>query len=386
MSSLKAPNQVGTSTTTQNVPSYVSSAQQALLGAAGNITAPFLANQPQFAVAGFTPDQETAFNLARSQAQSAFSAPAAGHVGDYGAIKTPDVGTTAAYIPGAQITAQGIQDFLNPFQSDVAATTAQQLQEANDKQINAIRARAGAEGAYGGNREALQESEQNRNFGNTLASTLAGLNYGGYNSAAGLAGQNAGLLQGAQQANQQAANQASTLASELAQQEGMFNAQQSLAGSAMQNNLANADWQRQMQALQALLGVGNQEQGLAQTALDVPFKMLGTLGGVTPGNYGSSTSQPIYGPTTASTIGSLGMLGLGLAQMSDKTMKKDMEKVGKHPSGVDIYKYRFKGAPPDSPKMMGPMAQDMEKKFPGSTMRIGGKMAIKGSALAMLGM
>lgn len=383
MSSLKAPNQVGTSTVTNNVPPYVSQAQQYYLGNAENITAPFL-NPPPYMVAGFTPDQEQAFGIARN-----LNPNVGGNVGDYGSPTASYEGVNwQSNAPAAQLTPDAIRAMFNPYQKDVVDTTTQQLQEANDKQLSAIRARQASEGAYGGNRGALQESEQNRNFGNTLASTVAGLNFGGYNTAANLGMGNTQLQQQTTLANQDAYNRAQALASQMWQQNAQFNAQQALNASAMENNLKNADWQRQLQQIQTLLGTGGEQQTLAQKALNVPYTALGALQGTIPQNYGSSTSTPIYGPTTASTLGSVAALGAGaLGAFSDETMKKDKDKLGKHPAtGLNIYSYRWKGQPSDAPKSIGPMAQEVEQKYPGSTMRVGGKMMIKGGARAMLGM
>jgi hypothetical protein len=302
--------------------------------------------------------------------------------------------------------------------------------------LAAIRARQAAEGAYGGNRGALQESEQNRNFGNTLAQTIAGLNNTGWQNAAQLGAGNAQMRQQtalsnqnaqnqiglanqnwtnqASQGNAAAANSFAQLQAQLqqqasmlnasnaqqanmanagyAQQAGMFNAQQPLAAAALQGQLDSQSWQQQMAALQALLGTGGMQQQFAQEGINVPFTAMRNLASIVPSQYGtsgtSSSSQPIYGPSTfqtAASLAPLGIAGLG-AIFSDKTMKKDKVPLGKNPkTGLEDYSWRYKGAPAGSPKHVGPMAQSVEKKYPGSTERIGGKLAIKGNARQMLG-
>ena len=68
---------------------------------------------------------------------------------------------------------------------------------------------------------------------------------------------------------------------------------------------------------------------------------------------------------------------------SDRSMKTDITKLGKDPkTGLDMYAYRYKGDPKSYPKVVGPMAQDVEKMYPGSTERVGkkGKLAIRGYA------
>ena len=372
MSSLKAPNQVGTSTnTTTNLPpGYVQDAQQGLLGAAGNLTLPYAGNMPNYTLAGFTPDTEMAFDLARNNAQQAYT---------NNPLQVKDFGNThadAASATAAQLGQGDISQFFNPFQKDVVGTTTQQLQEANDRQLAQIRGRQAAEGAYGGNRGALEESEQNRNFGNTLAQTTAGLNDQGWKDAANLGMGNAQMRQqtGLQNAGWQ-------------QQANLFNAQQPIQTALAQNTINQTDWQQKLQALQGLLGTGGMQQEQAQKALNVPYTALDIFRGVVPGNVGSqgTSTQPIYGPTGMQTALGIGTLGAGI--LSDRTTKTDIEKLGKDENtDLDLYAYRYKGDPKNTPKIVGPMAQDVEKVFPGSTGRAGGKMYIKNNAALMLGL
>lgn len=77
-----------------------------------------------------------------------------------------------------------------------------------------------------------------------------------------------------------------------------------------------------------------------------------------------------------------GLFGLGgsliggLGKLSDRKDKKDIEKLGEK-GGVPIYSYRYKKDKSGSVKTVGPMAQDVEKKYPGSTFGIGGHRVIK---------
>jgi hypothetical protein len=58
-------------------------------------------------------------------------------------------------------------------------------------------------------------------------------------------------------------------------------------------------------------------------------------------------------------------------------IKRTFKKLGKdQKSGLDIFAYRYKGDPKSYPKSVGPMAQDVEKKMPGSTFGIGGHRVI----------
>ena len=58
-------------------------------------------------------------------------------------------------------------------------------------------------------------------------------------------------------------------------------------------------------------------------------------------------------------------------------MKTDISKVGKDKeTGLDLYAYRYKGDPKSYPKVVGPMAQDIEKKYPDQVKDIGGRKAV----------
>jgi hypothetical protein len=70
---------------------------------------------------------------------------------------------------------------------------------------------------------------------------------------------------------------------------------------------------------------------------------------------------------------------------SDERMKTDIQPIGKE-DGVPVAAYRYKGDPKTYPKVVGPMAQDVEKDQPGSTVNVAGRMAIRPDASARFGM
>ena len=84
------------------------------------------------------------------------------------------------------------------------------------------------------------------------------------------------------------------------------------------------------------------------------------------------------------------MLGAGLGALlgifSDEKQKTNKKKLGVDKlTGLPIYAYDYKddvaraqkSGKPMPPKRVGPMAQDIEKKFPGSTRNVGGKRVVK---------
>lgn len=95
-------------------------------------------------------------------------------------------GVTQAQAGGGDLLA-GIQKYQNPYQRDVINTTmadmerSRQMQRVNDSQS------ATQAGAYGGSRHGVADSLTNEAAQRTGASTLANLNAQGFNTAAGLA-------------------------------------------------------------------------------------------------------------------------------------------------------------------------------------------------------
>ena len=66
-----------------------------------------------------------------------------------------------------------------------------------------------------------------------------------------------------------------------------------------------------------------------------------------------------------------------LGLISDRRDKTDIKKLGKDPqSGLDMYSYRYKDDPKSYPKVVGPMAQDIEDKYPGAVREIGGHKVV----------
>lgn len=76
--------------------------------------------------------------------------------------------------------------------------------------------------------------------------------------------------------------------------------------------------------------------------------------------------------------GGLSLLG----GLSDRRAKTDIELLGKEPTTeLPIYAYRYKNDPKTFPKIVGPMAQDIEKRRPDLVREIGGHKIISGNWL-----
>ena len=75
--------------------------------------------------------------------------------------------------------------------------------------------------------------------------------------------------------------------------------------------------------------------------------------------------------------------GLGGFAASDRRLKTDIKKLGKEPqTELPLYAYRYKGDPKTYPKVVGPMAQDVQKIAPEAVSSdVGGHLVIDTGAL-----
>ena len=270
------------------------------------------------------------------------------------------------------------------------------------------------------------------------ASTLAGANVD-REQATRLA--NAGFEQQAAITNAQLATQAELTEGQLGMQGGIagLNAQVAMADQANRVALANAAAQNQMgmnyqnlsyqgaqadadrflralaqqaatdqgafgatvSGIGALNQLGTQQQQTNQRALDYYWQQLTQLQNLLKlVNPGMNTQGVKTGSTTGTSVGtgtqtqtttrptdwsSILLGGLGLATkaapllgFSDRKDKTDIKKLGADPdTGIPMYAYRYKGDPKSYPKVVGPMADDLEKFLPGITKLIGGHQVVQ---------
>lgn len=110
------------------------------------------------------------------------------------------------------------------------------------------------------------------------------------------------------------------------------------------------------------------------------------LGGMMSGaSMGGQIASAFPSLGLSSGLGSVlgGGAGALLGILSDEREKTDVEKVGTDPqTGLTLHAYRYKSDAKNTPKIVGPMAQEVEKKYPGTTRKIGGKLVINTNALA----
>lgn len=282
-----------------------------------------------------------------------------------------------------------LSSYMNPYTQNVIGSGLQAIDLQRRQALNQAGDQALKTGAFGGSRLGIQEALTNSGSAmqaGNLASQLMAQNFSQAQAAAqGDISRNLA----AQQANQQAGLSGAGLNLSAAQGLG------SLAGQQQQNFLqgtaaALAGQEAAQQNQQAQLAAQQQAYQEAQQfplqQLQVPLQALG----MTP--YGQQTTTTGPGPSSNGFLTGLGAAGAGvgilgglkslgafsaLAGLSDERMKTDIEKIGKdQETGLDMYAYRYKGDPKSYPKVVGPMAQDIEKKYPNQTTEISGRKAV----------
>lgn len=145
-----------------------------------------------------------------------------------------------------------------------------------------------------------------------------------------------------------------------------------------------------------LTAIGEQKRDLAQSGLDEAYLKYVTerqfpekqLARYQSSIYGNPLlEQPSYtktttdtkaggGPGLGKTLLGLGTTALGISKIpgfSDERAKTDITPIGMDDStGLQMFAFRYKGDPKSYPKVVGPIAQDVEKKYPEAVGEVNG--------------
>lgn len=249
-----------------------------------------------------------------------------------------------------------INKFLNPYRGEVEQNAIRAANEAQQRGLLAVDDRARAARAFGGSRAAVERGVLGAEGTKGIGDLSAKLRQSGFDTASNLA---------------------------LADRAKYTPAAAGLLATGQQQQ------QTLMQQIQQLLGFGAQDQSQQQKLLDAQQKKfyeardypveqlnlrLAALG-MTP--YGKTetgtktSTQEVLQPDWASILLGGAKVGASLYS-SDRKDKTDIKKLGSDPlSGTPIYSYRYKDDPKTYPKVVGPMAQDIEKKFPSAVKKVG---------------
>jgi len=285
-----------TSTSTYTPPPEVMAAYKDLLAKANPVAAtPYQAYTGGVNGSGFEQNQLTGFqNIANlAGASNPYFSSAASALN---ASTTPTYATVGQY--------------MSPYLQNVVDATTANMAEQNGQQQQQVIGNAIAQGALGGNRVGVAQSELARQQNLANQQTIAGLYNTGYNNALGAAQ--------SQQAAQQAAAQGYA----------------SLGQNAMQTNLAQAA---------AQVGAGTQQQQYNyqqyQNQLSYPFQTLGWLAsiveGAGAGMGGTQTTTQPSGNSGSSILG--GLLGIGSLFLNRGGAVHDEERPRRAQGGVIPY-------------------------------------------------
>jgi len=244
--------------------------------------------------------------------------------------------------PTEQVTAErfGIpqmQEYMSPYMRGVVEQQKRSALMDFARQMPGLQAQGIRAGARGGTREALLQSEAQRNLQQQLGGIEATGLQSAYQQAQQQFGADRAAAMQAQQLNQQAALQRAQMGAqyglggaELAERSRQFGAglglqgiQQQLAAAGTLGQLGQTGFGQQMQALQAQQQAGAQLQGLEQQRLEqqyqdflaaqrYPYAQLGFMSDILRGTPASGAVQTLY-QAAPSTLGQVGGAAMGLA-------------------------------------------------------------------------
>jgi hypothetical protein len=142
------------------------------------------------------------------------------------------------------------------------------------------------------------------------------------------------------------------------------------------------------QGLQAAAGQTGVEQSLANIQTGLGQNQANVITGTT-NNAANAITQGANADMTANNQGQsnifsalLGGANLGAKlYSSDENDKTDVTPLGKDEDGVKQYAYRYKSDPKTYPKVVGPMAQDIEKDNPSAVKKVGKHKVVEARAM-----
>ena len=255
----------------------------------------------------------------------------------------PDLGMARGLtsLSMAPIGEADISQYMNPYQNQVTQNVLGEMRRRSDIEGQRASDAAVRSGAFGGARHGVQESERMRNLREQQSRTAA---------------------QMGQQNYQQA------LAAAQAQKA------QQLAGAGAFGNIAGQQMQLGQQGMQGLTQAGMLGQGQLQKGMDIayqdflkqqqfPYTQASTLSNLLSG-VPAAQMGTVYGqqPGTSPMSQMGGLLGAGIGAagqagwFSDARLKENVELVGKSPSNVNIYSFKYKG---EDGRYEGVMAQEV---------------------------
>jgi len=320
---VQAPQQ---SSTSYDIPEYFKEIQERTLRTAENVfSQPYTAYTGQ-RIAQLDPMETAAANVYTNQIlpQSGQLAGIGEQIANVGA-QTYDTATAQAYA--------------NPYQDQVISGALTDLGDAYGQSRKAMSAQAIGAGAFGGERQGIENILGQERYLDSVADTSARLRQAGFESGANRFAQDR---------------------------------QTQMAGLGQQLGAATTQLGALQSGAQGIQALGQSARGIEQAGLAEGYRdfieareypagqirqMVGALSGAPIRSYGEersgSVGTPVAGP---SIFGQVAGAGLAAYQMSDIRLKKDFKLVGKSPKGIKIYNFKYLG---DDKTYQGVMAHQV---------------------------
>jgi hypothetical protein len=302
-------------------------------------------------------------------------------------------------VTAGQVADTDLSRYMNPYTENVIGRTTADMERSGLRAQNTLAGEAEKAKAFGGSRHAMQAGIQGAETTRDIGDYAGKAREAAYTNA-----------QSQAQFDIAKRLEAQTKTGEWQQQAQMENISNQLKAKGLSAQAADslvkaaaAGQESAMNTIATYIGVGGVQQQQAQRQDDAarevwqekwnyPTEQLNLLLaslGMSP--YGHTET----GTSTTKTSGGGGGLGqaMGLggsflqmfAGMSDIEEKTDIKVVGKHPSIPDLklYAYRYKGDPKSYPKVVGPMAHEVEKVAPHLVKKIGKRRVVDMRALTV---
>jgi hypothetical protein len=365
------------------IPQWVNQAGQQNYAYAQDVASQPLQQYQGQMVADVAPQTQQAWNLAASSGNvggGQYDAATAGYLNS--------LAQTPQNVNAAQISQQNLQPYMNPYTQSVINTTLPLMQQQNALSQNQQANAANSSNAFGGSRQGVQQGVAQAQGALNIGQMASQLNQANFTQAQAAAGQDVNSQNTVALANQTA--QQNKINSDILASQGLTNTGNALNQANQQqfNNLTTAGAGESMQAQNEI----NAQMAKFQQAFSYPQQGLGILEsslGQTPYDTSSTSAgqQQVTTPTDWASILTNGLnAGANLwkaSAASDRKIKKNIVALGADPlTGVPIKSFNYKGEPPGAPKVIGPLAQDVEKAVPGSTSRVNGILSMPRSTLA----
>lgn len=291
--------------------------------------------------------------------------------------------STAPTVTPKNLTDINLDDYLNPYIDNVESKALGALDRQRVQSLMQNADKAVSAGAFGGSRSGIVDGITNAQSALAAGDMSAQLRKQGFDTAVANATGDINRDFAGQQTN--ATNWLQNMAQQLQAGSGLLSAGQGMSDQRLKDiaGLGQIGQQQQMQEQRELDDAKGKWDAKENYDLERLNVLLSSLG-MSPYGKTENTVKQSQGGSSGTDFAQMGLgifsLLLGL---SDRNEKTDIQKVGKDDVlGLDLYAYRYKGDPKSYPKVVGPMAQDVKKKYPQAVKEVNGKLVVDMNYLA----